>query len=42
MKEEHIGKQPNQLVQRISHESSHEPNGSREKRNQHNTKLRRL
>jgi len=42
MEEEQIGKQPNQLVKGVSHQPSHEPNGSREKRNQHNTKLRRL
>ena len=42
MKEKKIRKQPDKLIQRVSHQARDQPNGRRQKRNQHNPKLRRL
>jgi hypothetical protein len=42
MEEKKIGEQPDQLVKRVSHQTREEPNPGRQKRNQHNPKLRRL
>ena len=42
MKEKQIGEQPDQLVERVSHQPRDQPNPRRQKRHQHNPKLRRL
>ncbi len=41
MKEEKIGEQPDQLVKNIRDDPGNQPNRRRQKRNQHNPKLRR-
>ena len=42
MKEKQIGEQPDQLIERVSHQPGHESNRRRKKRHQHNAKLCRL